>query len=55
VNSRGGNVEILFLPDAGLSGNMHFPSSDLNNIKVADLLQEYLRKNGLEGPRGSKR
>lgn len=48
VNSRGGDAEILHLPDAGLEGNTHFPFSDLNNLEVADLLSEYLTEKGLD-------
>jgi hypothetical protein len=48
VNSRRGNVEIVFLADVGLSGHTHFPFSDLNNVKVADLLSEYLRTHDLD-------
>jgi hypothetical protein len=48
VNGRSGNVEIVFLADVGLSGHTHFPFSDLNNVKVADLLSEYLRTHGLD-------
>ena len=40
VNARGGQAVLLHLPDAGLTGNTHFPFSDLNNVAVADLLSE---------------
>ena len=49
VNARGGNAELLHLPAAGLTGNTHFPFSDLNNVAVADLLSEYLARHGLDG------
>jgi hypothetical protein len=48
VNARGGQVEILDLPSAGLRGNTHFPFSDLNNVAVADLLSGYLKRHGLD-------
>jgi hypothetical protein len=48
VNRRGGQVEILHLPDAGLHGNTHFPFSDLNNVQVADLLSAWLQRHGLD-------
>lgn len=48
VNRRGGDVTILRLPDQGLRGNTHFPFSDLNNLKVADLLSSYLHSKGLD-------
>ena len=48
VNARGGQAELLHLPDAGLTGNTHFPFSDLNNVEVADLLSQYLAGQGLD-------
>ncbi len=48
VNARGGQAELLHLPDAGLTGNTHFPFSDLNNVEVADLLSQYLGEQGLD-------
>lgn len=46
VNARGGQVEVLRLPDAGLHGNTHIPFADLNNQKVAELLFAWLDRNG---------
>jgi pimeloyl-ACP methyl ester carboxylesterase len=56
VNSRGGDAEILHLPDVGLRGNSHFMYQDLNNRKVADLLSQFLREKGLakRGGHGEK-
>jgi hypothetical protein len=48
LNRRGGDAAILHLPEAGLSGNTHFPFSDLNNLAVADLLSDFLREKGLD-------
>src|SRR4051812_38594718 len=48
VNGHGGDAELLHLPDIGVTGNTHFPMSDLNNVKVADLMSEYLRRKGLD-------
>lgn len=48
IDSRGGDAEILHLPDAGLLGNSHFMFSDLNNLEVADLLSEYLHEKWLD-------
>jgi hypothetical protein len=47
VNQRGGDATVLHLPDAGLTGNTHFPFSDLNNLEVADLMSEFLRQKRL--------
>lgn len=48
VNRHGGDVTLVYLPDAGLKGNTHFPMSDLNNVAVADLLSEWLKEKGLD-------
>jgi hypothetical protein len=48
VNARGGNAELLSLPDAGIRGNTHFCMSDLNNVEIADLLSAFLHKHGLD-------
>jgi hypothetical protein len=48
VNERGGDVTVIHLPEVGLRGNTHFPFSDLNNVQVADLMSEWLRKKGLD-------
>ena len=50
LEAHGGDIEILRLPDAGLSGNTHFPFSDLNNLEVANLLSDYLNNKGLDKP-----
>ena len=48
VDSRGGDMELLLTPDAGLRGNSHFLFSDLNNLDVADLLSQFLHRKGLD-------
>jgi hypothetical protein len=48
ANAHGGKVEVLVLPDAGLTGNTHIAMADLNNEKVADLLSYWLRRQGLD-------
>jgi hypothetical protein len=48
VNKHGGDVTVVHLPDIGLRGNTHFPFSDLNNVQVADVMSEWLRKKGLD-------
>jgi hypothetical protein len=46
VNKRGGDVTVVRLPEAGIQGNTHFPFSDLNNLRVADLTSEWLAREG---------
>lgn len=42
VNRHGGDVTLVHLPASGIFGNTHFPFSDLNNGKIADLVAKYL-------------
>jgi hypothetical protein len=48
VNRRGGDVTLVHLPEQGIRGNTHFPMSDLNNARVADLLSQYLAEKKLD-------
>ncbi|KAJ4370014.1 hypothetical protein N0V83_005778 [Neocucurbitaria cava] len=49
INQYGGNAQVLKLgDDAGLKGSTHIPFADLDNVKVAGLLDDVLEKNGLD-------
>lgn len=48
INKHGGDAKVVHLPEAGLKGNTHFPFSDLNNVEVADLLNNWLLEKGLD-------
>jgi hypothetical protein len=48
VNRRGGDVTLVHLPEIGIHGNTHFLFSDLNNVQIADLMSEFLRKKGVD-------
>jgi hypothetical protein len=48
VNRRGGDVTLVHLPEKGIRGNTHFPMSDLNNVRIADLLSQYLAEKKLD-------
>jgi hypothetical protein len=48
VNKHGGDVTVVHLPEIGVKGNTHFPFSDLNNIEIADLMSEWLKKKRLD-------
>jgi hypothetical protein len=48
VNSNGGDVTVIHLPETGIKGNTHFPFSDLNNIEIANLMSEWLKGKGLD-------
>jgi hypothetical protein len=48
VNRHGGDVTLVHLPEIGITGNTHFPFSDLNNLQIADLMAEWLKAKGLD-------
>lgn len=48
INRHGGDAELLYLPSIGVRGNTHFAFSDLNNVKIADLLSQFLKRKGLD-------
>ena len=48
VNKHGGDVTVVRLPDIGVRGNTHFPFSDLNNLEIANLMSNWLKKKGLD-------
>ena len=47
INAQGGDAKLVLLPEVGVKGNTHFPFSDLNNLEVADLMQNFLKEKGL--------
>lgn len=50
INRYGGNAKVLVLGrDAGLWGSTHIPFADLDNEKVAKLLDRFLKQNRLDG------
>ena len=48
INRHGGDATQVMLPDLGIRGNTHFPMSDLNNVKIADLLSQFLKQKKLD-------
>lgn len=48
VNKYGGDVTLIHLPEIGVTGNTHFPFSDLNNLEIAELLSVWLKEKGLD-------
>ena len=47
INRHGGDATVVHLPEIGIKGNTHFLFSDLNNLKVADLMYGWLKQKGL--------
>lgn len=48
VNRHGGDCTVVHLPDIGITGNTHFPFSDLNNVQIANLMENWLHEKGLD-------
>lgn len=48
VNAHGGDATIVHLPEIGIKGNTHFIMSDLNNVQIAGLISDWLKKKGLD-------
>jgi len=49
VNRYGGHATLVDLPAEGIRGNTHFAFSDLNNVRIADIVSTYLASNHLDG------
>lgn len=47
INRHGGNTRILHLPDIGIYGNTHFLFEDRNNQVIADIMERWMREQGL--------
>jgi pimeloyl-ACP methyl ester carboxylesterase len=48
VNKRGGDAQLVHLPQIGIRGNTHFLMSDLNNLQIADLVSGFLAEKKLD-------
>jgi pimeloyl-ACP methyl ester carboxylesterase len=48
VNSNGGDVTVIHLPEIGITGNTHFIMSDLNNRVIAEHIADWLNEKGLK-------
>ena len=47
VRAAGGSVQVVNLPERGITGNSHMLMQDKNNAQIADLIQKWLADNGL--------
>lgn len=55
INKYGGHAEVLMLSeDAGLKGSTHIPFADMDNDKVAALLDTFLKDARLDGYQNAK-
>lgn len=48
INAYGGHATLVHLPEIGIYGNTHFPFSDLNNLQIAGLLDQWLQQHHLD-------
>ena len=48
VNAKGGNAHFIWTPEIGIFGNTHFLYLDLNNVQIADLVSDFMKKTGLD-------
>jgi hypothetical protein len=48
VNKHGGDVTLVHLPEIGITGNTHFPFSDVNNVEIADQVSQFLEEKNLD-------
>lgn len=48
INAYGGDATLVHLPKIGIKGNSHFVFADRNNLKIADLLSDYLKRKRLD-------
>lgn len=49
VNRYGGDARIILLPEIGIKGNTHAMFADMNNIEIADILEQYFHEKDLDG------
>lgn len=47
INQHGGKASVVHLPEIGVYGNTHFPFSDVNNQKIAELLSAWFKQQNL--------
>ena len=44
-NENGGNATVIYLPDQNIKGNSHFMFQEMNNAEIADLVEDWIKKN----------
>jgi hypothetical protein len=47
IRAAGGRVDVIDLPSIGIRGNSHMLMMDRNNLKVAEVIQDWLVKQGV--------
>ena len=49
VKAAGGTVDVINLPEIGIRGNSHMVMMDKNNEEVANVIHDWLLRQGLAG------
>lgn len=47
MKKYGGDCEVVYLPDIGVTGNTHFLMADLNNVEIADVMENWIKSKNL--------
>lgn len=53
MKKYGADVSVIYLPDIGARGNTHFLMADLNNARIADIMEDWMREKGLAHQRAA--
>jgi hypothetical protein len=53
INAVGGDMTFVSLPNLGLTGNSHMFMQDKNNLEVADVIENWIRRHVERKQRGS--
>jgi hypothetical protein len=53
INAAGGDMTFVSLPNLGLTGNSHMFMQDKNNLEVADVIENWIRRHVERKQRGS--
>jgi pimeloyl-ACP methyl ester carboxylesterase len=48
VNRHGGDAKVIHLPEVGIKGNTHFPFAEKNNVRLADILSNWMNEKKLD-------
>jgi pimeloyl-ACP methyl ester carboxylesterase len=54
LNAKGGTAQFIWAPEIGIHGNTHFLFLDKNNVQIADLVSDFMKKTGLDARGANK-
>ena len=44
INKHGGDATLVDIPKMGIRGNTHFMFAELNNLRIAELLEKFIEE-----------